>query len=198
VAAIVQKTLAGLAQEGHAFVGCLFAGLMLTKQGPVLLEYNTRMGDPETQVVLPLLESDLFDVCLACVEGRLAGTPVKWRAGMHAATVVLASSGYPESYAKGMPIRGLGKTAECGGVTVFHAGTVADGSGQVVANGGRVLAVTGVAASLQEAVDAAYAGVACVEFEPKTSVHFRTDIAHRALPPAARAASSPSKAHKLA
>jgi len=181
VASIVQRTMEGLATEGTPFIGCLFAGLMLTRQGPMLLEYNTRMGDPETQVVLPLLRSDLYEVLFACATGQLANVKLDVDHAAHCATVVVASSGYPEEYAKGMPVLGLAE-AEAAGAVVFHAGT-AEKDGKVVANGGRVLAVTGLGRSLREAVDKAYAGVGRIAFDPPTSMHFRKDIAARALRP---------------
>lgn len=174
---VVQRTLTGLKQENTPFVGVLFAGFMLTGAGPKLLEYNVRMGDPETQVVLPLLESDLYDVCLACVEGRLKDTPVEFSASLHAATVVMASLGYPETFPSGMEI--TFDKEEVPNVTVFHAGTkLSPDTGKVVASGGRVLSVTGVGATLEKAVESAYKGVKSVHFD---QAYNRQDIAHRAL-----------------
>ena len=123
-AAIVQRTVDAMAAEGRPYTGVLFGGFMLTARGPMLLEYNCRMGDPETQVVLPLLAdaTPLFDVMLACCEGRLAAQPVEW-SDKSAATVVMAAAGYPGAYAKGAPIRGVGDAAALDGVTVYHAGT---------------------------------------------------------------------------
>ena len=142
---IVQRTLTGLKQENRKFVGVLFAGFMLTKNGPKLLEYNVRMGDPETQVVLPLLDSDLFTVCLACVNGELDRTKVSFSTTRHACTVVMAAKGYPETYPTGMDIKfGPGSA----NTMVFHAGTK-EKDGQVVASGGRVLSVTGIGKTLR-------------------------------------------------
>ncbi|CAM9506795.1 unnamed protein product [Ectocarpus sp. 6 AP-2014] len=192
---ICQSTVTAMAAEGSPFVGVLFAGFMLTKEGPVVLEFNVRMGDPETQALLPLMESDLYEVMLACTEGRLAETPVAFTPGAAAATVVLAADGYPGKYPKGMPISGLEDAAAIPGVTVYHAGTKAaapatataaetqlsvsggGGGGGVVSSGGRVLAVTGTGASFAEALDAAYRGVGVVKFSP---CHYRKDIGHRA------------------
>lgn len=187
---IVQRTLDGLKKDGTPFVGVLFAGIMLTKKGPKLLEYNVRMGDPETEVVLPLLKSDLYEVCLACVDGKLKDTKVEWLAGRHAATVVMAANGYPDNYPKGMLITCLDDLPEQ--VVAFHAGTALKDN-RIVSNGGRVLAVTGLGSSLREAVETAYAGVHRIQFEPKGSVHFRNDIAHRALGAAVVEIESPTK-----
>eukprot|EP00903_Cladosiphon_okamuranus_P006939 g6753.t1 len=190
-AQICQSTVTAMAAEGSPFVGVLFAGFMLTKNGePVVLEFNVRMGDPETQVLLPLMESDLYDVMLACTEGRLAETPVSFTPGAAAATVVLAADGYPGKYPKGMPISGLEDAAAIPGVTVYHAGTKAaapapstrtdisvSNGGGVVSSGGRVLAVTGMGSTFEEALDAAYRGVGLVKFSP---CHYRKDIGHRA------------------
>eukprot|EP00752_Nemacystus_decipiens_P006955 g6241.t2 len=195
-AQICQSTVTAMAAEGNPFVGVLFAGFMLTKEdGPVVLEFNVRMGDPETQVLLPLMESDLYDVMLACTEGRLAETPVSFKPGAAAATVVLAADGYPGKYPKGMPISGLEDADAIPGVTVYHAGTKAaapatstgtdisvsggggGSGGGVVSSGGRVLAVTGMGSTFTEALDAAYRGVGVVKFSP---CHYRKDIGHRA------------------
>lgn len=178
--AIIQKTLTALAAEGRKYVGVLFAGFMLTKDGPKLLEYNCRMGDPETQVVMPLLESDLYLIMKACTEGTLASAEVAW-SSQSAATVVMAASGYPGSYQKGAPISGLEAAAAMDGVTVYHAGTKAAESGDgVVCSGGRVLAVTGVGADLKGAVAKAYAAVGAIKFECAEGAMFRTDIAAKA------------------
>merc|ERR1719160_1027013 len=124
VEAILQKTVESLAKEDREYIGVLYGGFMLTKDGPLLLEYNCRFGDPETQVLLPLLESDLFDVALGCAEGNLAARVprVEW-ASSAAATVVCAAKGYPGSYPKGLPISGLEAAGKVEGVKVYHAGT---------------------------------------------------------------------------
>lgn len=171
---VLQPTLDGLRAEGRPFIGVLYAGLMLTPDGPRVLEFNARFGDPETQVVLPLLESDLIDVLLACAQGRLAGVDVRWRAGA-AACVVLASEGYPGTYPKGRPIAGSDRVYT--DAFVFHAGT-AEQDGRVVTAGGRVLAVSGWGLDIRSALDRAYAAVAGVSFE---GMHFRRDIGWRAV-----------------
>jgi phosphoribosylamine--glycine ligase/phosphoribosylformylglycinamidine cyclo-ligase len=175
---IVQRTLDGLFKDGTPFVGVLFAGLMLTKSGPKLLEYNVRMGDPETQAILPLLRSDLFEICDACISGKLKDVRVEWKNEEHAATVIIASKGYPGTFPRDMPINGLDQIPQ--NVIVFHAGTKMKGN-KVVANGGRVLAVTGLGTSLEDAITRAYEGVSCIHFEPEDSCHYRRDIGHRAL-----------------
>ena len=174
---IFLPTMEAMNAEGRTFKGCLYFGLMLTPNGPKVIEYNCRFGDPETQVVLPLLESDLFTIMQACTNGTLAETEVKF-ADRHAACVVLASGGYPEHYEKGKTISGLtnGQLAD-GSATVYHAGTAIKG-GELVTNGGRVMGVTAVGDSLQGAIDQAYAAAKQISFE---KMHMRTDIGARAL-----------------
>jgi phosphoribosylamine--glycine ligase len=171
---VVRPTLRGLAADGAPFQGCLYAGLMKTAAGLKVIEFNCRFGDPETEVVLPLLESDLLDLLQACAEGRLEGREVAWTPGC-AVTVVLASGGYPGNYETGKPISGLDAAGALPGVVVFHAGT-ASRAGEVVTAGGRVLAVSAVGASFAEAIDRAYAGVEQIDFEGQ---HCRKDIAAR-------------------
>lgn len=177
---VLQKTVEGLAAEGRTYIGVLYGGFMLTREGPMLLEYNCRFGDPETQVLLPLLESDLFEVALGCAEGNLGQRipAVKWKTGA-AATVVCAAKGYPNTYPKGLPIAGLEEASKLDGVKVYHAGTKQEEMG-LVTSGGRVLAVTGVGDDFQEAITRAYSGVEKISFEPSTGLHFRKDIGHRA------------------
>ncbi|KAL5494976.1 ADE57 [Sanghuangporus weigelae] len=179
----LQPTIDGMRREGFPFVGLLFTGLMLTESGPKVLEYNVRFGDPETEAVLLLLESDLASILLACVERRLDSVEVKVRPGF-AASVVIASAGYPGSYAKGKPIK-IGDVPS--GVQVFHAGTVQK-DGNVVTSGGRVLAVSAAATSVKEAVDLAYEGVKKISFE---GAYYRKDIAYRALHQAEAGPSKP-------
>jgi len=176
---IVQRTVTALAEEGTPYVGVLFAGFMLTATGPQLLEYNVRMGDPETEVVLPLLQSDLFSIMHACTTGKLAELDVQWSSDF-AATVVMAAKGYPESYGKGARITGLGEAGAMDGITVYHAGTKLVDE-QLVTSGGRVLAVTAVGSTCQDAVSKAYGAVAAIRFEGEGGAHFRTDIAKQAL-----------------
>lgn len=178
---VLQRTVEGLAAEGRTYIGVLYGGFMLTREGPMLLEYNCRFGDPETQVLLPLLESDLFQVALGCAEGNLRQRvpEVQWKSGA-AATVVCAAKGYPNSYPKGLPISGLEEAGKLNGVKVYHAGTKQEETG-IVTSGGRVLAVTGLGTDFREAIQRAYVGVEKISFEPSTGLHYRKDIGHRAL-----------------
>jgi phosphoribosylamine---glycine ligase len=171
---ILQPTIDGLRAEGKPFVGVLYAGLMLTANGPRALEFNCRFGDPETQAILPLLESDLLDVVEACVDGRLAEFEVKWRSGA-AACVVIASEGYPGKYPSGREIHGLDQSFDQ--AVVFHAGTKLR-ENKVVTAGGRVLGVTGFGDNFRDAIEHAYQAVGQIEFE---GMQYRKDIGHRAL-----------------
>lgn len=172
---IFLPTIRAMKAEGAPFRGCLYFGLMLTPEGPKVIEYNCRFGDPETQVVLPLMESDLLTVMLAVSQGRLAGTPVRF-SNNFAACVVLASGGYPKSYQVGFPVSGLvqGQTQ---GVTVYHAGTKLN-DGTLVTAGGRVMGVTACAQTLGKAVKAAYEGAERISFQ---GMHCRRDIGKKAL-----------------
>lgn len=172
---ILMPVIAGMKAEGRPYKGCLYAGLMITKKGPKVVEFNARFGDPETQVVLPLLKSDLVEIMLACVDGKLAETPVEWEEGA-AVSVVMASGGYPGSYEKGKVITGI-EAAEAGGALVFHAGT-AEADGALVTSGGRVLNVVGVAGDIRAALAKSYEGVEKIHFD---GVHYRKDIAYRAI-----------------
>lgn len=176
---IFLPTIRAMVAEGCPFKGCLYFGLMLTPDGPKVIEYNCRFGDPETQVVLPLLQSDLLQVMTACTEGTLADTEVQFADGA-AACVILASGGYPVQYEKGKPITGLteGQLPEAEGVTVYHSGTAVDAEGRLVTAGGRVLGVTAVADALPGAVTKAYAAAEQIGFE---GLHKRSDIGLRAL-----------------
>ncbi len=182
VRTVLQPAVDGLRAEGMPFVGVLYAGMMLTTstslsagpEGPKVLEFNCRFGDPETQVILPLLETDLLDIVEACVDGRLDQVDIHWKSGA-AVCVVLASEGYPVKPVVGRPL-----TGDLGGrqnVIVFHAGTKMQ-DGQVVTSGGRVLGVTGMGSTLRDALDAAYEGVGKVEFEGR---QYRKDIGNRLL-----------------
>ena len=170
---ILEPTLAALKGEGICFKGVLYVGLMLTEAGPKVVEYNARFGDPETQVVLPLMESDLMEAFMACREGTLDRADVRFGSGA-AACVVLASGGYPVKYETGKPIAGI-EQAEENGAIVFHAGTKME-NGQLVTAGGRVLNVSCVADTLPQAVQAAYAALKPIRFE---GMHFRTDIGNK-------------------
>jgi phosphoribosylamine--glycine ligase len=167
---ILQPTLSGMAAEGMPYVGVLYVGLMLTTAGPQVLEYNCRLGDPETQALLPLLESDLAELCLACVEGRLDQVKPRWANGA-AATVVLAARGYPEIYATGKEIHGL-EAAGRHGCTVFVAGAQ-QVEGRLLSSGGRVLNVTATGPDLTSALAGAYAGVTEIHFDGAV---YRRDI----------------------
>ena len=172
---ILKPTIAAMAKEGRVYRGCLYLGLMVTADGPKVVEFNARFGDPETQVVLPLLDSDLVAIMCACADGTLADVPIRWKEGA-AVCVVLASGGYPGHYEKGQEIHGLAD-AEAMGALVFHAGTAMK-AGKLVTNGGRVLGVVGRGADISSAVDAAYAAATKISFK---DAYYRKDIAHRAL-----------------
>lgn len=172
---ILKPTIAAMAKEGRVYRGCLYLGLMVTSDGPKVVEFNARFGDPETQVVLPLLDSDLVAIMCACADGTLADVPIRWKDGA-AVCVVLASGGYPGHYDKGQEIHGLAD-AEAMGALVFHAGTAMK-DGKLVTNGGRVLGVVGRGADISSAVDAAYAAATKISFK---DAYYRKDIAHRAL-----------------
>ena len=169
---IFLPTMNAVNAEGRTFKGCLYFGLMLTPNGPKVIEYNCRFGDPETQVVLPLLESDLLTVMRACTDGTLADTEVKF-ADKHACCVILASSGYPTSYKKGFEIT---MTAEAEAATFVAGGAIKDG--KLVTSGGRVTGTTAIADSLEEAVKEAYRLSDGVRFE---GAYRRSDIGQRAL-----------------
>lgn len=171
---IFQPTVDAMAAEGRPFKGVIFFGLMLTEDGPKVLEYNARFGDPEAQVVLPRMENDMIDVCEACIDGTLDQIDLKFR-DEACVCVVLASDGYPVSYKKGYPIRGLEKFRGKDGYYVFHAGTKFNEKGEIVTNGGRVLGVTALGKDLLEARANAYRAVDWIEFDNK---YYRHDIGH--------------------
>jgi phosphoribosylamine--glycine ligase len=166
----------GCAAEGIDFRGILYPGVMLTKSGPKILEFNARFGDPETQVYLTRLENDLVELLEASVNGKLAGIELKWNPAA-SVCVVMASGGYPGNYEKGRPITGLDAAANLPGVKVFHAGT-ARKENQIVTNGGRVLGVTALGKDLKSAQAAAYAAVEKIQF---AGAQFRRDISAKAF-----------------
>ena len=172
---ILKPTISAMEKEGRAYRGCLYLGLMITADGPKVVEFNARFGDPETQVVLPLLDGDLVQIMHACADGTLADVPIRWKDGA-AVCVVLAAGGYPASYEKGNEIYGIGN-AEKLGALVFHAGT-AKKNGKIVTNGGRVLGVVGMGKDIASAVQSAYDAVDQISFKGE---YHRKDIAHRAL-----------------
>ena len=172
---IVEPAIRGLATEGHPYRGFLYFGLMLTKSGPQVLEFNCRMGDPETQPIVVRMDFDLAEAALAACEGRLAGFKPQWKPGA-SACVVIASGGYPSAFEKGKVIQGLDKASASQNVVVFHAGTKKEG-GDYTTNGGRVLGVTAWGASLVEALKSSYDVCSSIHFDGS---HFRKDIgAHR-------------------
>lgn len=168
---IYKPTVDALNREGRTFKGIIFFGLMLTPKGMRVIEYNARFGDPETQVVLPRLKTDLLEIFEACVDGTLDKINVEWEDN-GTACVVLASGGYPESYQKGYEITGLEDAKKAPNILVFHAGTALK-DGKFVTNGGRVLGITGIGKDLDEAIKIAYEGVKLVDFKDK---HYRKDI----------------------
>ncbi len=170
---IYQPTVDAMKAEGRPFKGIIFFGLMLTPEGPKVLEYNARFGDPETQVVLPRLENDIVDLFEACIDGTLDQTELKFDNSRATVCVMLASAGYPLEYKKGLPITGLERFEGLDGYYVFHSGTKLDGEGRIVTNGGRVLGVTANGATLKEARENAYRAAEWVNFENK---YMRRDI----------------------
>jgi phosphoribosylamine--glycine ligase len=168
---VLRPAIRGLAQEGRPYRGVLYAGIMLTAEGPQVLEFNARFGDPETQVLLPRLKSDLAPILLAAAEGRLSAASPEWSRD-RAVCVVMASEGYPEAYDTGKEIQGLERAAEVHGVNVFHAGTRRE-DGKIFSAGGRVLGVASCAPSFAAARRSAYAAVESIRFENR---YFRNDI----------------------
>jgi phosphoribosylamine--glycine ligase len=173
---IIDPTIAGMADLGTPFQGILYAGLMLTEEGPKVLEYNVRLGDPEAQAVLPRLKSDLFEILLAMADERLAGCQVEWLPDP-SVCVVVASQGYPGAYEKGHEITGISMAEEDSLTTVFHAGTRLEDH-RVLTSGGRVLGVTSLASSLESAIMRVYEAVNKVHFK---DMYYRRDIASKGL-----------------
>ena len=169
---VVEPTLKGAAQEGFPFRGILFIGLMLTAGGPKVLEYNVRFGDPETQAILIRLESDLFRVFQAVIQGQLRQIRLKW-SPQSSACVVLASQGYPGSYQSGVPIKGLDGFPSTDGLQVFHAGTSKSESGDLITSGGRVLGITAADATLDQALQNCYGAIEGIAWE---GMQYRRDI----------------------
>lgn len=168
---IIEPTLSGCLKEGFPFRGILFLGLMMTAAGPRLLEYNVRFGDPETQAIIVRLDSDLFEICNAMLEGTLALTQISWRPG-NSACVVLAAEGYPQKPRTGDPIDGLLDAGQAANVKIFHAGT-GSVDGRVVTTGGRVLGVTATGETLESALDSAYEAVGLISWP---GMQYRRDI----------------------
>lgn len=168
---IFEPTIKAMVAEGRPFKGCLYFGLMLTPKGPKVIEYNARFGDPEAQVVLPRLKTDLVDIVNAVIDEKLSDIDIEW-SNDASACVVMASGGYPEAYKKGIEITGLNDNGNVDGATVYHAGTVYK-DGKFFTNGGRVLGVTATAPTLDEALEKAYKAVDKIHFD---GAHYRKDI----------------------
>lgn len=171
---IFLPTIEAMNKEGRTFKGCLYFGLMLTANGPKVIEYNARFGDPETQVVLPRLKTPLCDIVDAVIDEKLSDLDIQW-SDEACACVVMASGGYPGSYPKGIEINGLDSDGQVEGACVFHAGTTLE-NGVFKTAGGRVLGVTALGSDLKEALEKAYAGVKKITFE---GAHYRTDIGNK-------------------
>lgn len=173
---IVRPVIKAMEEEGRRYRGILYTGLMICKDGPKVLEFNARFGDPETEAVLPLLETDLIDIIESVIAGRLNQLAVKWRDGA-SVCVVMASKGYPGVYTKGVEIKGLSGINDADELMVFHAGT-STVNGRLVTSGGRVLCVTAVGKDLKDAQERAYSGVSKIAFD---GAHFRSDIGAKAI-----------------
>jgi phosphoribosylamine--glycine ligase len=173
---IAQKTVDGMCAEGNPFKGILFIGLMMTSRGPMVLEFNTRWGDPETEAIVLRLETEILDLFNAAVDGKAETLNIRLKRGA-SATVIAASGGYPGKYTSGKPITGVSNDAIDDDVVIFHAGT-ATKDDRLVTAGGRVLAVSAAASDLKTALDRIYARLETISFE---GMHYRRDIGHRAL-----------------
>ncbi len=176
---ILEPTIWGLREEGRRYTGVIYLGLMLTPSGPKLLEYNIRFGDPECQIILPLLETDLIEIMLACMESRLNELTIRWKHSS-ALCVVLASGGYPTSYKKNLPITGIDEAEKMKDVVIFHAGTSISSTtnDQIVTSGGRVLNVVACGDNIPETKKLAYDATSLIHFE---AVYYRKDIGDRAI-----------------
>ena len=173
---IMQPTVDALRKEGRLFKGVLYGGLMITAKGPKVIEFNCRFGDPETQVILPRLESDLVPILQGCIDGKLADKKVKWSKNA-CCCVAMASGGYPGHYEKGKEIKGLQDASKLPDTVVFHAGTKQE-NGKILSNGGRVLGVTALGKTIKESIGNAYKAVNLIKFE---GAHYRKDIGQKAL-----------------
>jgi phosphoribosylamine--glycine ligase len=164
-------------EDDNKFSGVVYPGLMLTNDGPKILEYNARFGDPETQTYVRLLDTDLLDIIDACIDGTLDKVEIKWK-NLSACTIVLASGGYPENYEKGKIISGIVEAEQDKDIIVFHAGTKYDENKNLITNGGRVLGVTAIGNNLEEALNKTYKAVEKIQFE---GMYYRKDIGKKAL-----------------
>jgi phosphoribosylamine--glycine ligase len=176
VTEIVEPVIAGMSAEGHPFRGFLYVGLMLTASGPKVIEFNVRLGDPEAQVILPLVAEPLTPLLLAAAEGALPQTTCRL-SSEKLVGVVMASRGYPERAESGHPISGIDRAEKVPGVAVYHAGT-SERDGQILTAGGRVLTVVGRGLDMAHAIETAYTGVECISFE---GMQYRRDIGRKAL-----------------
>jgi len=174
---IIVPTFIGMSEENNSFEGLLYPGLMLTKDGPKIIEYNSRFGDPETQTYMRLLETDLLDIFNAIVDKKLSEIDIKWKKGF-ACNIVLASGGYPENYEKGKIISGITEAEKLENIVVFHAGTKYDENKNLITNGGRVLGVSATGNTLKEALENAYKAVEKISFE---KMYYRKDIGKKTL-----------------
>jgi|TARA_B110000263_G_scaffold248234_1_gene262661 phosphoribosylamine--glycine ligase len=167
---VIRPIVEAMRTDHEPFVGTIFAGMMITAEGPKVVEFNCRLGDPETQVILPLLRNDILEIFESCVNGRLKSVKVEWRKDASVA-VVLASGGYPSAYTTGYPIDGLPLGVDS--VNIFHAGTKLDEEGRIVTNGGRVLAVNALAQDINQAADVVYENIRAITF---SDMYYRTDV----------------------
>ena len=174
---IFLPTMNAMNAEGRTFEGCLYFGLMITPNGPKVIEYNCRFGDPETQVVLPMLDADLYEIFEAVYNHELDKVDIRWHSGA-CACVVMASGGYPESYPKGIVMNGFDDKGQVENCFVYHAGTKLGENGEFLTNGGRVIGVTAKGETLREALDTAYKGVSEISVD---GAHYRKDIGHKAF-----------------
>jgi phosphoribosylamine--glycine ligase len=170
---IIEPTLAGMQTDGHPFSGVLYCGLMMTEDGPRVIEYNARLGDPETQTIMVRLDSDLVEILLAISQSRVGSTDIKWSEDS-SVCVVAASGGYPGDFEKGKPIAGLEEARSIEGVVIFHAGTMRDEQGSFLTSGGRVLGVTARGVTVETARERAYTALSRISFD---RMHYRKDIA---------------------
>jgi phosphoribosylamine--glycine ligase len=178
VETVLKPTIAAIKTTGIPYKGVLYAGLMIESDGTLkVLEFNCRFGDPETEVVLPLLETDLVDILVAATDATLRDVPIRWRSET-AVTVVMTSGGYPGQFKKCLPIEGLDQVSQLSDVVVFHSGTARNDEEAIVTKGGRVLSVTGVGSDFNQARARAYAAVRALHFE---GAHYRTDIGYQLI-----------------
>jgi phosphoribosylamine--glycine ligase len=174
---VLKPFVAGMNQEGTPYKGVIYAGIMVTKKGPMVLEFNARFGDPETQPILMRMKSDIIPIFQAIVDEKLDDRLIEWDERA-AVCVVLAAGGYPGKYEKGLPLSGLDRIDQLDGVMVFQAGTKLESSKQIVTNGGRVLGVTALGDGIKWAIDKAYRAVKLIKFK---NMHYRTDIGKKAI-----------------